>query len=121
MANQEIKDLLLFGSSVAVLIDTVTKGLSIAEVGQVLAVIKEAPGMLSEAPKALDEYLALDDAGRSDVEAYVSTLFPLQEKPVADVIKEVLTLVISLSSVIGLVKHSHETVKAAATEKKAQE
>jgi hypothetical protein len=104
MNNQEIKDLLNFGSSVATLIDSVAKGVNLSEVGQVLKVIQQAPGALREAPLAFNEYLSLDDAGRADVEAYIATLFPLAEAHVAAAIKEVLDVVVSLSNVAALLK-----------------
>jgi hypothetical protein len=98
MNNQEIKDLLNFGSSVATLIDSVAKGVNLSEVGQVLKVIQQAPGALREAPLAFNEYLSLD------VEAYIATLFPLAEAHVAAAIKEVLDVVVSLSNVAALLK-----------------
>jgi hypothetical protein len=104
MNTQAILDLLNFGFSVAKLIDTLLHGFSLALIGELLEVIRTAPVALSEAGNAWSEYKSLSDTDRATVDAYIVANFQIQEANIQAAVETVLELLVSLSSLLGMVK-----------------
>jgi len=100
MTTTELKDLLGFGASLAQLADALKGGLNLGELPLFIGVAQKVPTVVSEAPNALQEYLSLDDAGRTDVDAYVVNTFTLGEKKPQEIVQAAIKLVVDFTKIV---------------------
>lgn len=105
MGVQELKNVLQFSFSIARLIDSVVKEVSLSELGEVLSVIRQAGPAIAQAPQAFQEYLALTPENKADVDAFVQSNLQLDEPNIQAVAQQLIELVISLSGLFGKVAH----------------
>lgn len=104
MTNTELKDLVGYGAALASLADHVAKGFKLTDIGEVLAIVQKGPGVVAEAPAAYQEYLALDDAGRADIDAYVESVYTLSNPKLEHDVEALIQLAVHASKVVQAFK-----------------
>lgn len=100
MTTQELKDVLGFGAQLAKLADALKGGLNLSELPLFIGVAEKVGGLISEAKVAGNEYLTLDDAGRAEIDQYITANWTLNEKKPQDIVQSVLKLVVDFSKLL---------------------
>ena len=93
-----IADLMQMGSDLS-------GGLSFGEIGDLVKLGQDVPGLISDAANVWPQYSALDDAARADLEAYVvaNDLLPANVN-IQGYIQKALDALIALSAVAASLK-----------------
>ena len=69
--DSKLKELIQAIADAEVLVSEVANGFSFAEVGQLIALAKDIPNIVADAPTMIPEWVALDDAARADLIQFV--------------------------------------------------
>jgi hypothetical protein len=104
--NQNIKDVVLLGVSVAELVDSVADGVSLGDVFSVVGVLKKVKPAIDavKSGKLIDEYKALDQAGKDELVKWFEEELDLKDDKVEAMIEQAWKVVVDLNDLVKLLK-----------------
>lgn len=99
--NAALKDLIKGLANAILLISDASKGFSFSEIGELIQVGNDIVLLKSELPLILQQYEALDDAGRKELYAVIEQqiVFPVNVKAEV-IIERVVKVLVSLSEAL---------------------
>jgi hypothetical protein len=104
MATDSIKSFLKLGFSLGKVIEALSDGFQLSDLGEILGAAKAIPGGLAAAPLALAQYLQMTDEEALPLEQWVVAEFDLKDDSVEHAIETALTVVIELHSLLKFFK-----------------
>jgi hypothetical protein len=102
MALDSLKAFLTMGFSLVKVVETLADGFQLSDLGPIVSAAKSIPGGLASAPKALGEYLNMNDADALPLEDWVVSNFDVKNETVEVAIETALKLVIELHALARL-------------------
>jgi hypothetical protein len=103
-AIDSIKAFLKLGFSLGKVVEALSDGFSLSDLGPILTAAKAIPGGLAAAPAALAQYLGMSDEEALELEAWVVSEFDLKDDALEAGIETALKVVIQLHELINLFK-----------------
>lgn len=103
MAVDQLKTFLKFGFALGKVVDALSDGFGLGDLGAIISAAKSIPGGLAAAPSALSQYLAMSDEEALPLEDWVVAEFDISNDMVEVGIEMALKVVIELHSLVKLV------------------
>lgn len=104
--NADLKDVIKGIADAEVLVSDVSKGLSLKELNEIMAVAQDIPVIAADGGAALlAQYMGMDDAARADLDAYAASVlsFPADAN-VDGIVKKVILAGVAASAVAQALK-----------------
>ena len=104
--NQEIKDVVAPVVGVAQLIEDAADGVSLAEIYQLVSVLKKIQPSVAaiKSGKVVAQYANLDDVGKADLGAWFDKELDLKNDNVEKIVEQAWSIALSLSDLAKLLK-----------------
>jgi len=97
--NDKLKDLIKGLSDAGIFASDVSGGFSFKEINELVQLSQDVSLLVKEAPDLKAQYLALDDASRADLHAYVASLQDFPANASVDAfIKKILEIAVAASA-----------------------
>lgn len=108
MNDDKIKELLDFGFAVEGLVRQLAAGVGILQIPgdiiKAISVFGQGKSVLADAPAALEQYMAMDDATAQDIESYVVAHYGVNPDTVDKAVEVVLNIVVWLHELVAHLK-----------------